>query len=272
MRIDRAEVLSQVWRAIRANPVTVLYGPRQCGKTTLAREIAATPQAEYFDLDDPVSERRLSEPMLALRALRGLVVIEEVQRRPDLFPSLRVLADRQPLPARFLILGSASPELLRQGSESLAGRVALIEMGGFNISETSRDVQRKLWWRGGFPRAFLARTERESRAWQENFIRTFLERDIQELGVRIPPAALRRFGPSRYAKTLSSMVAANSPALPPVRVSSCSSSAFDVFFTPADMASRSSGTGVRRSTTSTDALRGQVARPPRWHSIPSSLR
>jgi predicted AAA+ superfamily ATPase len=169
-----------------------LYGPRQCGKTTLARQIAAAYRAEYFDLEDPVSERRLAEPMLALRSLRGLVVIDEVQRKPGLFPALRVLADRDPLPARFLILGSASPELLRQGSESLAGRIALIEMGGFNISETGPDALDKLWWRGGFPRAFLARSGSESRTWQENFIRTFLERDIQEFGVRIPPVALRR--------------------------------------------------------------------------------
>jgi uncharacterized protein len=192
MRIDRADVLNQVRRSIRANPVTVLYGPRQCGKTTVAREIASASRAEYFDLEDPVSERRLSEPMLALRSLRGLIVIDEVQRRPDLFPALRVLADRNPLPARFLILGSASPELLRQGSESLAGRIALIEMSGFNISETGSDAMRKLWWRGGFPRAYLARTDRESRIWQQNFVRTFIERDIQEFGVRIPPVALRR--------------------------------------------------------------------------------
>ncbi len=192
MRIVRADILTLVRRALHASPVTVLYGPRQCGKTTLAREIASGSRAEFFDLEDPVSERRLSEPMLALRPLRGLIVIDEVQRRPDLFSVLRVLADRRPLPARFLILGSASPEMLRQGSESLAGRIALIEMGGFNIFETGPAVMRKLWWRGGFPRAFLARTERESRSWQENFIRTFLERDIQEFGVRIPPVALRR--------------------------------------------------------------------------------
>src|SRR5579884_2122092 len=133
MRIERADILDRVRRAIRANPVTVLYGPRQCGKTTLARQIASASRAEYFDLEDPVSQRRLSEPMLALRPLRGLVVIDEIQRRPDLFPALRVLADRHPLPARFLILGSASPDLLRQGSESLAGRIALIEMDGFNL-------------------------------------------------------------------------------------------------------------------------------------------
>ena len=192
MAIKRDAILSAVRRAVKTNPVTALYGPRQCGKTTVARQIAGIDPANYFDLEDPVSERRLAEPMLALRPLRGLVVIDEVQRKPDLFSVLRVLADRRPLPARFLVLGSASPDLLRQGSESLAGRIAFVEMAGFDLSETGAAAQRKLWWRGGFPRAFLAKTERECRAWQENFIRTFLERDIREFGVDVPPVALRR--------------------------------------------------------------------------------
>jgi hypothetical protein len=190
--IERRVLLSRVRQAIRTNPVVVLYGPRQCGKTTLARQVARAAAAEYFDLEDPVSQRRLSEPMLALGELRGLVVIDEVQRQPGLFPVLRVLADRKPLPARFLILGSASPQLLRQSSESLAGRIALVEMGGFDLSEVGLESVRQLWWRGRFPRSFLARTEAESRSWQENFIQTFLERDIREFGVQAPPAALRR--------------------------------------------------------------------------------
>ena len=169
-----------------------LYGPRQCGKTTLARQIAEAGKAEYFDLEDPVSQRRLSEPMLALRDLRGLVVIDEVQRQPGLFPILRVLADRKPLPARFLILGSASPELLRQSSESLAGRIGLVEMGGFSLSEVGAKDLRRLWWRGRFPRPFLARSEAASRSWMENFTQTFLERDIRQFGVQTPPVALRR--------------------------------------------------------------------------------
>jgi predicted AAA+ superfamily ATPase len=169
-----------------------LYGPRQCGKTTLARQIAGAGTAEYFDLEDPVSQRRLSEPMLALRDLRGLVVIDEVQRQPGLFPILRVLADRKPLPARFLILGSASPELLRQSFESLAGRAGLVEMGGFVLSEVGSENLRRLWWRGRFPRSFLARNEEASRFWQENFTQTFLERDIRQFGVQTPPVALRR--------------------------------------------------------------------------------
>jgi hypothetical protein len=192
MRIDRAELTQRLRRAIKTNPVTALYGPRQCGKTTIARQMAQTGGAGYFDLEDPVSQRRLAEPMTALRPLRGLVVIDEVQRQPDLFPVLRVLADRKPLPARFLVLGSASPELLRQSSESLAGRVAFVEMSGFELAEAGPAAARRLWWRGGFPRSFLAPSEGDSRVWQENFIRTFLERDIREYGVQVSPPTLRR--------------------------------------------------------------------------------
>jgi len=192
MLVERSALLERIRKAIRANPVTALFGPRQCGKTAAAREIAAAGKSEYFDLEDPISQRRLAEPMTALSRLRGLVVIDEVQRQPDLFPVLRVLADRQPLRARFLVLGSASPELLRQGSESLAGRIAFVEMNGFDLAEAGQAAMRKLWWRGGFPRAFLARSDAGSRAWMENFIGTFLERDIREYGVRIPAATLRR--------------------------------------------------------------------------------
>jgi uncharacterized protein len=190
--VDRHALLDRVRQSLRTSPVTVLFGPRQCGKTTLARQIADAESAEYFDLEDPVNQRRLSEPMLALQELRGLVVIDEVQRQPGLFPILRVLADRKPLPARFLILGSASPDLLRQSSESLAGRIALVEMGGFNLSEVAINAKRRLWWRGRFPRSFLAKSEAESRSWQENFIQTFLERDILQFGVNAPPVTLRR--------------------------------------------------------------------------------
>ena len=188
--LDRSRFELQIRRAVRANPVTALLGPRQCGKTTLARQIGD--RAEVFDMEDPVSLRRLSEPMSALRPLRGLVVIDEVQLRPDLFPVLRVLADRKPLPARFLILGSASPDLIRQGSESLAGRIAQIELGGFTLEEAGADSLRRWWLRGGFPRSFLARSERDSLLWREDFIRTFLERDLRDLGVRVLPPVLRR--------------------------------------------------------------------------------
>jgi len=153
--IERTALHRQLRRTTRTSPVTVLYGPRQCGKTTLARQIVDASSTNYFDLEDPVSQRRLSEPMLALQELRGLVVIDEVQRQPELFPVLRVLTDRKPLPACFLILGSASPDLLRQSSESLAGRVTFIEMGGFDLSEVGLEAMRRLWWRGGFPRSFL---------------------------------------------------------------------------------------------------------------------
>jgi uncharacterized protein len=190
--LKRAALIEDIRRAIKTNPVTALYGPRQCGKTAAARVIAHENGAEYFDLEDPISQRRLAEPMTALSPLRGLVVIDEVQRQPNLFPVLRVLADRRPLRARFLVLGSASPELLRQGSESLAGRIAFVEMGGFDLFEVGADALRRLWWRGGFPRAFLARSDGESRTWHENFIRTFLERDIREYGIEVPAATLRR--------------------------------------------------------------------------------
>jgi len=190
--LPRAVLFQRIRRAIKTNPVTALYGPRQCGKTAAARQIAGETSAEYFDLEDPVSQRRLAEPMTALAPLRGLVVIDEVQRQPNLFPVLRVLADRKPLRARFLVLGSASPELLRQGSESLAGRIAFVEMGGFDLSEAGAAALRRLWWRGGFPRSFLARNDTDSRAWLANFIRTFLERDVREYGVEVPAAVLRR--------------------------------------------------------------------------------
>jgi predicted AAA+ superfamily ATPase len=190
--LSRPLLEAQVARALRFYPVAALLGPRQCGKTTLALQLASTRRSDHFDLEDPISVRRLEEPMSALRPLRGLIIIDEVQRRPDLFPVLRVLADRRPIPARFLILGSASPELLRQSSESLAGRISLIEMSGFSLEEVGAAAVRKLWWRGGFPRSFLASTDAQARDWQTNFIRTFLERDIREFGVQIPAQVLRR--------------------------------------------------------------------------------
>jgi hypothetical protein len=190
--IKRIDLDRKIRNTIRTNPVTALCGPRQCGKTTAAREIAGVGGPRYFDLEDPVSVRRLGEPMTALRPLRGLVVIDEVQRQPELFTALRVLADRRPLPARFLVLGSSAPELLRQSSESLAGRVAFVEMTGFGLEEVGPAALARLWWRGGFPRAFTARSDAESRAWQENFIRTFLERDLLQHGVQVPPPVMRR--------------------------------------------------------------------------------
>lgn len=191
--IDRPRPLKALRNGLKTNPVVALLGPRQCGKTTLAAALAGHGGAIRFDLENPADLARLAEPMLALERLRGLVVIDEVQRRPDLFPVLRVLADRKPVPARFLVLGSASPELLRQTSESLAGRVAFIEIGGFALDEIGAEHWRRLWVRGGFPRAYLARSEAESLRWREDFIRTFLERDLAQLGVQVPAPTMRRF-------------------------------------------------------------------------------
>lgn len=171
----------------------VVAGPRQSGKTTLARELVAADSTNYFDLEDPISLARLDEPMTALSPLRGLAIIDEVQRRPDLFPILRVLADREPAPARFLILGSASGDLLRQTSESLAGRLERLTVGGFSLLELGASSVEPLWLRGGFPRSYLADTDEDSVAWRGNFIQTLLERDLPQWGVRVPAVALRRF-------------------------------------------------------------------------------
>lgn len=191
-RIERRALRGRLERSLRDSPVVALVGPRQCGKTTLATEIARGRRGAYFDLEDPVSVQRLAEPITALAPLDGLIVIDEVQRRPELFPVLRVLADAARPGQRFLTLGSASPELLRQGSETLAGRIAIQEMGGFDLGEVGGAALRRLWWRGGFPRSFLARSDAVSVAWRQDFIRTFLERDMLQLGMRIPPPALRR--------------------------------------------------------------------------------
>ena len=191
--IYRKDLHNRIKEALDRSRIVVLLGPRQCGKTTLAREFIHPDSKNYFDLEDPVSLIRLEEPMTALRELEGLVVIDEIQRRAELFPVLRVLADRRPLPARFLILGSASPELLRQSSESLAGRVELITMGGFDMAEVGSDESSKLWLRGGFPDSFTAANESNSFSWRKNFIQTFLERDLPSAGISIEPPALYRF-------------------------------------------------------------------------------
>jgi predicted AAA+ superfamily ATPase len=191
--LQRPALLHHVRTALERSRVVALIGPRQCGKTTLARELVEVDSPRYFDLEDPVSLARLDEPMTALRDLRELVVIDEIQRRPELFPILRVLADRQPLSARFLVLGSASPELLRQSSESLAGRLEIVVMGGFSLAEVGIEAQARHWLRGGFPLSFLARAETDSRVWRKNLIQTFLERDLPQAGITIPTIALLRF-------------------------------------------------------------------------------
>ncbi len=192
-RVERSELLTLLEARFRSNPVVLLLGPRQCGKTTLAREFGAMHGAEYFDLEAPSDRSRLDQPMTALEPLRGWAVIDEAQLQPELFPILRVLVDRQPLPTRFLLLGSASPDLASGISESLAGRVALIPMAGFSLPEVGTSALRALWWRGGFPRSFLAESDAESREWREDFIQTFLERDLRRFGVQVAPRALRRF-------------------------------------------------------------------------------
>lgn len=193
MFVDRPRLLSTVRAALERMPVVVLTGPRQCGKTTLARQIVDPSAPTYFDLEDPRARALFEEPMTALERLEGIVVIDEVQRAPDLFPLLRVLADRRPLPARFLILGSASGALLHQSSESLAGRAAHVRMGGFGLDEIAPGRADDLWRRGGFPEAFLAPDERGSVLWRRAFIDTLVERDLPQWGVRVPATAMRRF-------------------------------------------------------------------------------
>ena len=191
--LPRPALLALVEARLRTNPAVLLLGPRQCGKSTLARAFAARHGAEYLDLEAPADRSRLAQPATALTALRGPVVIDEAQLQPDLFPVLRVLLDRRPSPARFLLLGSASSDLVRGISESLAGRVALVPMGGFGLEEVGDRSLRKLWWRGGLPRSFLARSDEESLLWREDFVQTFLERDLPRFGVQVPALALRRF-------------------------------------------------------------------------------
>ena len=192
MLVDRKGYRQQIQDSLAEFRVTALLGPRQCGKTTLARALAAGPQS-YFDLEDPVDLARLEAPRHTLSKLTGLVVIDEIQRRPDLFPLLRVLADRQDTPARFLVLGSASPDLVKGVSESLAGRVGFVDLSGFDGTEVGFDHLDTLWLRGGFPESFLSASDDASFRWRQQFIRTFLTRDIPQLGISIPAEQLRRF-------------------------------------------------------------------------------
>lgn len=191
--IDRASFQSRIRLALDRSPVVALVGPRQVGKTTLARQFVAPDSPNYFDLEDPVSLARLAQPMTTLSPLDGVVVIDEIQRTRDLFPVLRVLADRRDRDARFLILGSASPALLRQSSESLAGRIEVIEIGGLALDEVGIDAAETLWLRGGFPRAFLAFTSADSQSWRKQFLLALAERDLPQLGMNLAPAAMLRF-------------------------------------------------------------------------------
>lgn len=191
--IERTGLLERVQTALGRSPVVMLVGPRQVGKTTLAREVVGVGQALFFDLEVPSVAALLAEPMTALEGAKGLVVLDEAQREPALFAVLRVLADRPSLPARFLVLGSASPDLSRQASESLAGRVEVIDVGGFTLDEVGTSRVEQLWLRGGFPRSFLAADDDASDVWRGNFVQTFLERDLGVLGFGINPKVMGRF-------------------------------------------------------------------------------
>lgn len=190
--VIRPDLEARVRTAMRRSPIVALVGPRQCGKSTLARRIAGRGRAAFFDLEAPVDVARLAQAEMALAPLAGTVVIDEVQLLPSLFPLLRVLADRRPVKARFLLLGSASPDLVVQSAETLAGRVEFVPMTGFSEDEVGDGLRGRLWLRGGFPRAFLAPNDLASAQWREDFIQTFLERDLRRFGVDAPPVALRR--------------------------------------------------------------------------------
>ena len=191
--IPRPDAIERIAAVFKVHPIAALLGPRQCGLTSLARMISELEPSTYFDLENPVDLRRLSAPISTLEELSGLVVMDEIQRRPDLFELLRVLVDRPSSSVRFLVLGSASPGLVKGVSESLAGRIGFVDLSGFDLREVGSEKRSLLWIRGGFPRSFLAEDDPSSTAWREDFIRTFLERDIPQLGITIPAETLRRF-------------------------------------------------------------------------------
>jgi len=190
--ITRSYYLRRLEKAVNRSPIVSILGPRQIGKTTLATQFASNRETVFFDLERESDRLRLSNPELVLGAAKGLVVIDEIQVMPKLFQTLRVLVDRSDS-ARYLILGSASPDIVRGASETLAGRVEFIELTGFGLEEIGAREWRKLWLRGGFPRSFLAESEEDSYIWREGFLRTFLERDLPQLGIFIPPITLQRF-------------------------------------------------------------------------------
>jgi hypothetical protein len=191
--ILRLDIKQQIETSLGRSRIVELVGPRQSGKTTLAREFVPPTSRNYFDLEDPASLIAIEQPMTALRELRGLVVIDEAQRMPELFPVLRVLADRNPLPAKFLILGSAAPEMMRNASESLAGRKERIELGGFTLNEVGMGQLETHWLRGGLPLSFLAANDADSAAWRKNFVQDVITRDLPMLGIAAPAVTLLRF-------------------------------------------------------------------------------
>jgi predicted AAA+ superfamily ATPase len=190
--LQRPTFAYRVGRALARSPAVAILGPRQCGKTTLARQVVSDVVHDWFDLEDPTAVRRLEAPKLALENAKGIIVLDEIQRVPDLFPLLRVLVDATP-GRRYLILGSASPSLVRIASESLAGRVEFVDLGGFDLSEVGYGEALKLWCRGGFPRSYLSASDEDSLAWRHSFVRTFLERDLPQVDVRVPAPTMRRF-------------------------------------------------------------------------------
>ena len=191
--IQRKARIVEINAALERSPIVAILGPRQCGKTTLARAICEEQSGHYFDLEHPVSLARLKQPLTTLEKLDGLIVIDEIQRKPELFELLRVLADRHKKNTAFLILGSASIELIKNASESLAGRVAFVDLNGFDLVETGPEQMLKLWTRGGFPDIFCSKNDASSLAKRNDFLRTFLERDIPQLGISVPAEQLRRF-------------------------------------------------------------------------------
>jgi predicted AAA+ superfamily ATPase len=191
--IERPDYITAINQSLKNNPVVALLGPRQCGKTTLARRVAAKRKSDYFDLENPRDLSRLTNPLMALENLKGLVVIDEIQLKAELFEILRVLVDRQENKARFLVLGSAAPRLIRGASETLAGRIGFVDLSGFTIKEVGAENVKPLWYRGGFPLSYLAESEQISYKWRSDFIRTFLVRDIPQLGINIPSETLMRF-------------------------------------------------------------------------------
>jgi uncharacterized protein len=188
--LRRRDTLLALTQALRRAPVVGLLGARQVGKSTLARQLEP---AHFYDLENPRDRARLADPIAELAPLKGLVVLDEIQRVPEIFSVLRVLADRRPRRARFLVLGSASPALLRQSSESLAGRIELHELGGLKLREVGAAKLDRLWLRGGFPDSFLARSDRDSFIWRNSYVRAVLERDLPMLGVALPATTLERF-------------------------------------------------------------------------------
>lgn len=192
-KLDRPEEERRLRQALAEAPVVLLTGPRQAGKSTLARQVVDPDPQQFFDLEDPRDLARLNDPTLALSGSAETLVLDEAQLRPDLFPILRVLVDEDRRPGRFLVLGSASPDLVGLGSESLAGRVTFVELGGFTLGDVGVESLNRLWFRGGLPESYLADSDDRSNRWRDDYITTFLQRDLAALGFGMPATTMRRF-------------------------------------------------------------------------------